>query len=101
MIDTHIVEAVVGRGRGRGPQQLTTQNQVEFQSFRGRGQSNRVRFTSGCGNNKNVQCYNCQKFEHYASDCWQRTEDLINLAEATNDVGNNYTLLLTHDDSSI
>ena len=52
-------------------------------------------------NSKNVQCYNCQKFEHYTSDCWYRNEDLTNLVEATNDVGNNSTLLLTHDDSSV
>ena len=34
-------------------------------------------------------------------DCWHNTEDLTNLTEVTNDVGNNSTLLLTHDDSSV
>ena len=61
------------KGRGCGPQQRTTQNQMKFQIFRGRGRSNRERFISGCENNKNVQCYICQKFGHYASNCWHRT----------------------------
>ncbi|XP_020272035.1 uncharacterized protein LOC109847202 [Asparagus officinalis] len=90
-----------GRGRGRGLQQQTTQNQVETQSFRGRGRSNRGRSTPGRESNKNVQCYNCYKFRHYASNCWHKTEDQTNLAEATNDVGNNSTLLLANDDSSV
>ncbi|XP_020245040.1 uncharacterized protein LOC109823165 [Asparagus officinalis] len=90
-----------GRGRGRGPQQQTTQNQVETQSFRGRGRSNRGRSTPGRGSNKNVQCYNCHKFGHYASNCWHKTEDKTNLVEATNDVGNNSTLFLANDDSSV
>ena len=41
------------------------------------------------------------KFRHYASDCWHRTEDLTNLSEATNHVGNNFTLLLAHDNSGV
>ena len=40
------------------------------------------------------------KFRHYVSDCWHSTEDLTNLAEATNNMGSNSTLLLVHDDSS-
>jgi len=39
-----------GKGRGRGT--------FKSRSARGRG------------GNRNIQCFNCNKFEHYSLDCW-------------------------------
>jgi len=61
-----------GRGRGHGVFQQPRQSQQETQSFRGRergGYRGRGRSTYGRGNSKNIQCYNCKKFGHYASNC--------------------------------
>ncbi|KAA8528955.1 hypothetical protein F0562_033558 [Nyssa sinensis] len=53
----------------------------------------------GRGHTKNIQCYNCIKFGHYASDCWHKANEEANIVETTNDEGNDTILLLTHDES--
>jgi hypothetical protein len=92
-----------GRGRRCGTYQRPVVSQQENQSFIGRGRGGnreRGRSTYGCGNTKNVQCYNCKKFGHYASDYWYKDDEQANVAEATNDVCGESTLFLTHDDSN-
>ncbi|XP_059455046.1 uncharacterized protein LOC132185267 [Corylus avellana] len=90
-----------GRGWERGIFQQPCQSQQETQSFRVQGQGGnrgRGRSTYGPGNSKNIQCYNCKKFGHYASDCWHKDDEQANVAEATNEVRNDSILLLAYDD---
>jgi hypothetical protein len=90
--------------RGRGISQQPRQSQQETQSFKGRGQGGyrgRERSTYGRGNSKNIQCYNCKKFGHYASDCWHKDNEQANVAEAINEVRSDSILLLAHDDSNL
>jgi hypothetical protein len=49
---------------------------------------------------QNVQCYNCEKYGHYASECSFKKDDHVNLAEASSSESKNSTLLLAHNDSS-
>jgi len=84
-----------GKGRGCGTYQRPSQSQQENQSFRGRGRGGnqgKGRSTHGRGNTKNIQCYNCKKFGHYASDCWHKDDEQANVAKATNDVCGESTL---------
>jgi hypothetical protein len=92
-----------GRGRGRDISQQPRQSQQETQSFRGRGRGGyrgRGRSTYGLGNSKNIQCYNCKKFGHYASNCWHKDDEQTNVAEAINEVCSDSILLFAHDDSN-
>ncbi|XP_052198348.1 uncharacterized protein LOC127805637 [Diospyros lotus] len=64
-------------------------------TYRGRG-----RGRGGYGRGKaNVQCFNCHKFGHYSFECSSKFEDHVNLAEASNDVDEEPTLLIVHKES--
>nr|KYP46743.1 Retrovirus-related Pol polyprotein from transposon TNT 1-94 [Cajanus cajan] len=54
---------------------------------RGRGRGFRGGYNGGSGSDKShVQCYNCNKYGHYASDCWSKEgsnskEEEVNVAQ--------------------
>ncbi|XP_059451012.1 uncharacterized protein LOC132181799 [Corylus avellana] len=75
-----------GRGRGRG-------------NTNGRGPSQERRYFPD-QRKQNVQCYNCGKCEHYASECSYKNDGHVNLDEASSSENKNSTLLLAHNDSS-
>jgi hypothetical protein len=75
-----------GRGRGRGNTNDRGPSQ-EMRNFPDRRK-------------QNVQCYNCEKYGHYASECSYKKDDHVNLAEASSSESKNPTLLLAHNDSS-
>ncbi|KAL9423082.1 hypothetical protein AB3S75_035217 [Citrus x aurantiifolia] len=87
-----------GRGHGRGWNFDNNSNYAKGESSsRGRGRGNpRSRYDKS-----QVQCYNCQKFGHYASECGApstRIEERVNYAEEKN--GEDGTLLLVRNDTS-
>ncbi|XP_044507198.1 uncharacterized protein LOC123226731 [Mangifera indica] len=76
------------RGRGRGKRRgcgrqnygQDKEDEVETnynQRGCGRGQSS----GRGRGNKTEIKCYNCQKFRHYASECWHRKENRVHFVE--------------------
>ena len=73
-----------GMGSGRGP-------------FRGRS-------ACGRGGNRNVQYFNCNKFGHYASDCWynkfKECNEQSNLVEASNVEKEECTLLFAQEEEN-
>ena len=73
-----------GKGRGIG-------------TFRGRS-------TRGRGGNRNVQCFNCNKFGHYASDCWynksEENNEQSNLVEASNVDKEECTLIFAQEEAN-
>ena len=73
-----------GKGRGRG-------------TFKGR-------FARERGGNKNVQCFNCNKFGHYALDCWynksEEHNEQSNLVEASNVEKEECTLLFAQEEAN-
>ena len=94
-----------GRGRGRGygrGRGWTPNNQYGGNSERG-GSSHRGR---GRGRQQRsdkskFQCYNCQKFGHFAKDCWSpksKVEEKANFAEGEDEERN--VLLLAHNGES-
>lgn len=88
-----------GRGRGRGNYHSNEQHQ-KYTNFHGRGNA-RGRSTRGRGNIKNIQCRNCNKFGHYASDCWSKPwkqSDHSNFVDASNNEKEDSTLLLAHEE---
>lgn len=59
----------VGRGRGN----YQPRNQNNERSFgHGRGSNRGGRNFNERGKGKDIQCYNCQKYGHYASECWSK-----------------------------
>ena len=90
-----------GRGCGHGRGWNFNNNNSNYakgeSSTRGRGRGNpRSRYDKS-----QVQCYNCQKFGHYASECRApstRIEERVNYAEEKN--GEDGTLLLARNDTS-
>ena len=70
---------------------------------RGRGTS-RGRFARGCGGNRNVQCFNCNKFGHYALDCrynkFEEHNEQSNLVEASNIEKEECTLLFAQEEAN-
>ncbi|TXG53483.1 hypothetical protein EZV62_022652 [Acer yangbiense] len=64
----------------------------------GRGRVNYSQTGYGRGRS-NVQCFQCRKFRHYSSECSNKPENYANLAEAFNDITEEPTLLLFHNDS--
>jgi hypothetical protein len=73
-----------GRGRGNANDRGPSQERRNFPDRR----------------KQNVQCYNCEKYGHYASECSYKKDDHVNLAEASSSESKNPTLLLAHNDSS-
>ena len=73
-----------GKGRGR-------------KTFRGRS-------PCGRGGNINIQCFNCNKFEHYALDCWynksEEHSEQSNLVEASNVEKEECTLLFAQKEEN-
>ncbi|KAH9782617.1 hypothetical protein KPL71_008982 [Citrus sinensis] len=90
-----------GRGHGHGRGWNFNNNNSNYakgeSSTRGRGRGNpRSRYDKS-----QVQCYNCQKFGHYALECRApstRIEERVNYAEEKN--GEDDTLLLARKDTS-
>ncbi|KAH9650236.1 hypothetical protein KPL70_026291 [Citrus sinensis] len=90
-----------GRGHGHGRGWNFNNNNSNYakgeSSTRGRGRGNpRLRYDKS-----QVQCYNCQKFGHYASEYRApstRIEERVNYAEEKNDEDG--TLLLARNDTS-
>ncbi|KAL5799324.1 hypothetical protein ACOSQ4_032208 [Xanthoceras sorbifolium] len=76
-----------GRSRGRGSYS---------QSGYGRGSYSQTGYGIG---KSNVQCFQCRKFGHYSSECTNKHENYANLAEASNDIIEEPTLLIVHNDS--
>ncbi|XP_059436317.1 uncharacterized protein LOC132169274 [Corylus avellana] len=77
-----------GRGRGQG-----------HGNTNDRGPSQERRNFSD-RKKQNVQCYNCGKYEHYASECSYKNDGHVNLVQASSSESKNSTLLLAHNDSS-
>ncbi|KAK6154900.1 hypothetical protein DH2020_009148 [Rehmannia glutinosa] len=86
-----------GRGRGRGwnSNNNFNNNYMQGESFtRGRGRGN----SYSRYDKSQVQCYNCQKFGHYARDCRNpntRVNERANLVEEKKEDGANVLLLKT------
>jgi hypothetical protein len=66
-----------GRGQGRGRDRGDGQSYSNTQGRGGRGRGGRV-------NKPNVDCYNCGKHGHYASECWaeKKADGNTNFANA-------------------
>ncbi|GAB2278278.1 hypothetical protein Dimus_039278 [Dionaea muscipula] len=66
-------------GRGRGGHNGSTDGQKQYQSSwnrsRGRGK--------GRVNRSQVECYNCHKRGHYASECWSKEQPQAQYAQET------------------
>ncbi|CAO2836221.1 unnamed protein product [Amaranthus hypochondriacus] len=72
-------------------------------NFRGRGGRGRGRSFNDRGKAKDIQCYNCQKYGHYSSECWSKQKDQgnhLNLAELSKNNEESPTLLLAHEEAS-
>ncbi|XP_056697739.1 uncharacterized protein [Spinacia oleracea] len=91
-----------GRGRGRGNYQPRNYNN-EKKIGRGRGSNRGGRIFNERGKTKDIQCYNCQKYGHYASDCWRKQKDQgnrLNFVESSQNNKDVPTLLLAHEEAS-
>ena len=69
-----------GRGRGRGREDVNKEDENQWFSYRrGRGRG----FQSQRGGKPQIQCYNCRKYGHYASECSssRQVEEKANLVE--------------------
>ena len=64
----------------------------------------RGRSAHECGGNRNVQCFNCNKFGHYALDCWynksEEHNEQSNLVEASNVEKEECTLLFAQEEAN-
>ncbi|KAL5824888.1 hypothetical protein ACOSQ3_020951 [Xanthoceras sorbifolium] len=76
-----------GRSRSRGSYS---------QNGYGRGSYSQTGYGRG---KSNVQCFQCRKFGHYSSECTNKRENYANLAEASDDIIEEPTLLIVHNDS--
>lgn len=82
------------REHGQGP------SQRGGTSYRGRGRGRGNYSQTGNGRGRsNVRCFQCRKIRHYSSECPNKPENYANLAEASNDITEEPTLLLVHNDS--
>ncbi|KAL5800746.1 hypothetical protein ACOSQ3_032378 [Xanthoceras sorbifolium] len=82
-----VIMHVLKNSRGRGSYS---------QSGYGRGSYSQTGYGIG---KSNVQCFQCRKFGHYSSECTNKHENYANLAEASNDIIEEPTLLIVHNDS--
>lgn len=85
-----------GRGRGRYTSDFNNTEEIsQRQSVRGRG---RGTWHRRGGRRENVQCYNCQKYGHYAVECKNKAmqEDKVYCAEAGDEEES--VFLLTHNE---
>jgi len=66
------------RGHGRGGRGHGNNNEEKGQNWCGRGHDR-----GGCSHRSNVECYNCDKYGHYANECYakKRVEENANLVE--------------------
>ncbi|CAL1382291.1 unnamed protein product [Linum trigynum] len=95
-----------GRGRGRalGAYQsrdggnFTTNNYETSTRGRGRGRGcGRGSWRSNEGRDKsNVQCHNCSKYGHYASECWSPPKEVEETANNVQEEEVKGTLMLSH-----
>ncbi|XXG89956.1 hypothetical protein AAC387_Pa12g1836 [Persea americana] len=90
------------RGRGKGGANTQSQGQSQSRSSNNHGRgAGRGGFTRGRGNLRSVQCYNCNKFGHYASECWSKPaerEERSNFAEARDGEKEVSTVLLAQEE---
>ncbi|XP_037491207.1 uncharacterized protein LOC119369210 [Jatropha curcas] len=100
-----------GRGRGRGGSKRGRGRGKSQQFRRGNNNDGNTRFTRGRGRGRgrgnwrqndgrdksNVQCYNCSKFGHYASEYWSPPKQVEETANNIQDEDVTGTVLLTRE----